>query len=62
MSPAAPEGTPTTSTVHEVHVTVDAPISDPSSPEAVSELVSGSLVLPAHALAGPTPEEAFAAE
>lgn len=60
VSPAAPDGTPTVSVVHEVHAAVDSVISDPSSPEAVSELTSGSLVLPAHALSGKTPEEQFA--
>ena len=60
VSPAAPEGTPEVSVVHEVHATVDQPITDPSSPEAVSELTSGSLALPAHALSGKTPEQQFA--
>ena len=60
VSPAAPEGTPAVSVVHEVHAQVDQVITDPSSPEAVSELVSGSLDLPVHALSGKTPEEQFA--
>lgn len=64
VSPAAPEGTPTTSRVHETHVQTDTVILDPSSPEAVQipDAGIGSLDLPIHALSNPSPEEVFASK
>jgi hypothetical protein len=48
--------------VLEVAVKLDEPVLDPSSPEAVQvpDAGRGSLDLPIHALAQPTPEEALA--
>lgn len=48
--------------VHEVSVTLDEPVLDPSSPEAVQvpDAGRGFLDLPIHSLAQPTVEQRFA--
>lgn len=48
--------------VHETHVATDQVITDPSSPEAVQipDAGRGPRDLPAHTLAGDTPEDVFA--
>ena len=50
--------------VHETFVEMDRVITDPSDPLAVQvpDAGRGSLDLPIHTLAGPTPEEFFASE
>lgn len=50
--------------VHEVHVTTDEVITDPSSPLAVQvpHAGRGDATLPIHALGGKRPEDVFASE
>lgn len=59
----APSVVAETVAVHEVAVATDKVITDPNSPEAVQvpDAGRGSLDLPIHALAGPRPEDVFAA-
>lgn len=56
VSPAAPEGTPTTVDVDETSVTLDEVILDPEAENAVqTEGGEGSLDLPIHALDAEVP-------
>lgn len=61
VSPAAPEGTPTTVQVDEVHVATDVVITDPSSDLAVQVPEFVGPTTPLHAfVSGKAPEEQFA--